>query len=188
MSNTLLVTRLLPRPGSRRHAAATRRIRRAVGGLWGLRHGRSAWARDAGPSHSDGAPDRRSGEGDARSGREDPNGCLRSPAGSDVVRQPVGTDVTDEFVDGAHQALATAGHSGCTEAALTARSPSCGCGEIYDRLIRRSSAPKRRCDGRLAASSWNPRARRALNGSAKSVSRRGGPFKMARRSNVSRTM
>ncbi|MFB7669011.1 DUF523 domain-containing protein [Kitasatospora sp. NPDC056138] len=43
-----------------------------------------------------------------------------------------GTDVTDEFVDGAHRALAAARRNGCTGAVLTARSPSCGCGEIYD--------------------------------------------------------
>ncbi|MGK4585834.1 DUF523 domain-containing protein [Kitasatospora sp. HPMI-4] len=43
-----------------------------------------------------------------------------------------GTDVTEEFVEGAHRALAVARRTGCTGAVLTARSPSCGCGEIYD--------------------------------------------------------
>ncbi|MFB6813674.1 DUF523 domain-containing protein [Streptomyces sp. NPDC056347] len=48
------------------------------------------------------------------------------------VVDDTGHDVTAEFVDGAERALAAARHSGCTEALLMARSPSCGRGTVYD--------------------------------------------------------
>ena len=43
-----------------------------------------------------------------------------------------GTDVTEQFVRGAHIALDAARRNGCTAALLKERSPSCGCGAIYD--------------------------------------------------------
>ena len=43
-----------------------------------------------------------------------------------------GVDVTAAYRAGAEAALAIARESGCTLAVLTARSPSCGCGEVYD--------------------------------------------------------
>ncbi len=42
------------------------------------------------------------------------------------------TDVTDAFSRGAHEALRIAKLAGCTKAITKARSPSCGCGLIYD--------------------------------------------------------
>ena len=41
-------------------------------------------------------------------------------------------DVTNEFVLGAYRALAAAEKCGACEAILKAKSPSCGCGLIYD--------------------------------------------------------
>lgn len=43
-----------------------------------------------------------------------------------------GADVTDAFICGAQKALALCKENGITEALLKARSPSCGCGTIYD--------------------------------------------------------
>lgn len=43
-----------------------------------------------------------------------------------------GEDITDNYVRGAEKALEIANAHGCTRAVLKARSPSCGCGEIYD--------------------------------------------------------
>ena len=43
-----------------------------------------------------------------------------------------GTDVTSAFVVGAERALKICRERGCTEAILKSRSPSCGCGQIYD--------------------------------------------------------
>lgn len=43
-----------------------------------------------------------------------------------------GDDVTEEFVRGAHQVLEIARRARAQQAVLQARSPSCGCGEIYD--------------------------------------------------------
>ncbi|GAA4531592.1 DUF523 domain-containing protein [Amycolatopsis samaneae] len=43
-----------------------------------------------------------------------------------------GTDVTERFIAGARLAFVTAQEHGIGEAVLMARSPSCGCGEIYD--------------------------------------------------------
>jgi uncharacterized protein YbbK (DUF523 family) len=48
------------------------------------------------------------------------------------VVDATGADCTAEFVDGAHQVLAAARAAGARKALLTARSPSCGCGQIYD--------------------------------------------------------
>ena len=43
-----------------------------------------------------------------------------------------GVDVTSEFLKGAHEALRIAKAVGAEEALLTEKSPSCGCGEIFD--------------------------------------------------------
>ena len=43
-----------------------------------------------------------------------------------------GTDVTEAYLKGAHHALQMAQSHGATHVILTARSPSCGCGNIYD--------------------------------------------------------
>ena len=43
-----------------------------------------------------------------------------------------GRDVTAQFVLGAREALRTAQEHGCSRAILKAKSPSCGCGAIYD--------------------------------------------------------
>jgi uncharacterized protein YbbK (DUF523 family) len=43
-----------------------------------------------------------------------------------------GTDVTEAFLKGAHHALEVAQSHGATHVILKARSPSCGCGDIYD--------------------------------------------------------
>ena len=43
-----------------------------------------------------------------------------------------GDDVTDAFQAGASATLEICRSRGCTEAILKARSPSCGCGRIYD--------------------------------------------------------
>ncbi|MCR5825536.1 MAG: DUF523 domain-containing protein [Oscillospiraceae bacterium] len=54
----------------------------------------------------------------------------RQPDGRVLNRQ--GEDVTDAFVRGAACAMALCRAQGCTGAILKARSPSCGCGTIYD--------------------------------------------------------
>ena len=43
-----------------------------------------------------------------------------------------GEDVTAQYVRGARKAVDAARAAGCTLAILKARSPSCGCGVIYD--------------------------------------------------------
>ena len=43
-----------------------------------------------------------------------------------------GVDVTSEFLKGAHEALRIAKAVGAEEALLTEKSPSCGCGRIFD--------------------------------------------------------
>ena len=48
-----------------------------------------------------------------------------------ITRQD-GTDVTEAFLAGAQKTLEIARQSGATAAILKARSPSCGCKQIYD--------------------------------------------------------
>lgn len=58
----------------------------------------------------------------------------RSPSerrGGRVINR-LGEDVTSNFVRGAERALALAQENGCCLAILKERSPSCGCGKIYD--------------------------------------------------------
>lgn len=50
----------------------------------------------------------------------------------DRVMTKDGRDVTAEFLRGAELALKTAKENGCNTAILKERSPSCGCGRIYD--------------------------------------------------------
>ena len=73
-------------------------------------------------------------------------GCTtpRAPAeiqggtGADVldgrcrVINKAGEDVTDSFIKGAEETLRIAVITGADKAVLKARSPSCGCGRIYD--------------------------------------------------------
>ncbi|MFD6837546.1 DUF523 domain-containing protein [Streptomyces diastaticus] len=47
-----------------------------------------------------------------------------------------GADVTEAFVAGARRALDAARRTGCAEAVLMPRSPSCGRGEVYDGEFR----------------------------------------------------
>ena len=44
----------------------------------------------------------------------------------------IGEDVTDSFLAGAKETLALAKKHSCSLAVLKSRSPSCGCGIIYD--------------------------------------------------------
>jgi uncharacterized protein YbbK (DUF523 family) len=50
----------------------------------------------------------------------------------DRVMTQDGRDVTAQYQAGAREALGLAKSLGCTAAVLKARSPSCGCGMIYD--------------------------------------------------------
>lgn len=50
----------------------------------------------------------------------------------DRVMSKTGRDVTAQYRKGAAEALALARLTGCEAAVLKARSPSCGCGQIYD--------------------------------------------------------
>ena len=50
----------------------------------------------------------------------------------DRVLSKNGKDVTDEFYGGAKIILGIAKELNCTQAILKAKSPSCGCGKIYD--------------------------------------------------------
>ena len=54
----------------------------------------------------------------------------RQPDGRVVNR--AGEDVTAAYLEGAGRTLALALEAGCTLAVLKAKSPSCGCHEIYD--------------------------------------------------------
>lgn len=69
--------------------------------------------------------------------------CPEITGGLPTPRQPAeikdgkvltqdGRDVTAEYNKGADEALRLARLFSCTHAILKARSPSCGCGEIYD--------------------------------------------------------
>ena len=52
--------------------------------------------------------------------------------GTAKVMTANGTDVTAAYLKGAHHALQVAQSHGATHVILKARSPSCGCGSIYD--------------------------------------------------------
>ncbi len=53
-------------------------------------------------------------------------------AGHAKAMNSIGEDVTEQFVKGAHETLNIAKLYNCTAAILKAKSPSCGCGIIYD--------------------------------------------------------
>lgn len=63
---------------------------------------------------------------------------IQNGSGEDVlngkacVKDKTGLVVTREFLSGAQKALQIAKKKGANYAILKARSPSCGCGEIYD--------------------------------------------------------
>ncbi len=63
---------------------------------------------------------------------------IQSGDGKDVLEGKVavvnlqGIDVTDEFMVGAYEVLKIAEAVGAKEALLTEKSPSCGCGVIFD--------------------------------------------------------
>lgn len=59
-----------------------------------------------------------------------------------------GDDVTEQYLDGARTAVAAARRAGTKLAVLKARSPSCGCGAIYDGTF---SGRRRDGDGVTAA-------------------------------------
>jgi uncharacterized protein YbbK (DUF523 family) len=61
------------------------------------------------------------------------------PDGS--VRTADGTDVTDAYSRGAEAAVTLARAVGAEEAVLKARSPSCGCHEVYDGTFTRTRVP-----------------------------------------------
>ena len=52
--------------------------------------------------------------------------------GNAKVMTADGTDVTEAYLQGAHHALEVAQSHGATHVILKTRSPSCGCGDIYD--------------------------------------------------------
>jgi uncharacterized protein YbbK (DUF523 family) len=58
-----------------------------------------------------------------------------------TVRSGEGDDVTDAYRRGAAHALRLARSVGATGAVLKARSPSCGCHEIYDGSFTRTRVP-----------------------------------------------
>ena len=57
-----------------------------------------------------------------------------------VVNQ-IGEDVTDAFYFGANEAVKLIRLAGCSLAILKARSPACGCGEIYDGTFSGRTVP-----------------------------------------------
>jgi uncharacterized protein YbbK (DUF523 family) len=59
----------------------------------------------------------------------------------DTVRTADGRDVTDAYARGAAQAVNLARAAGATRAVLKARSPSCGCHEVYDGTFTRTLRP-----------------------------------------------
>jgi uncharacterized protein YbbK (DUF523 family) len=58
-----------------------------------------------------------------------------------AVRTEAGADVTDAYRRGAAQAVRLAAAAGASAAVLKARSPSCGCHEIYDGSFTRTRVP-----------------------------------------------
>jgi len=63
---------------------------------------------------------------------------IQEGSGKDVLEGKVlvlnkeGENVTQQFTEGAKETLALAKKYGCPVAVLKSRSPSCGCGSIYD--------------------------------------------------------
>ena len=77
-------------------------------------------------------------EEEAGLGTPRPEAEIQSGSGEDVlddatgVKTIDGVDVTDEYLDGARIAVERAQATGCAAAILKARSPACGCGQVYD--------------------------------------------------------
>lgn len=69
----------------------------------------------------------------------------------DRVVNDQGQDVTAQYRHGAALALETARHHGCTCALLKERSPSCGCGGIYDGSFTHTVIPGRGVTAQLLA-------------------------------------
>ena len=69
-------------------------------------------------------------------------------AGRARVVTKEGKDVTAQYVRGAERALQAAREAGATRAILKSRSPSCGCGSVYDGTFTRTT---REGDGVTAA-------------------------------------
>ena len=67
-----------------------------------------------------------------------PRPAAERSASDGRVRTEAGDDVTDAYERGAEQAVRLARATGATAAVLKARSPSCGCREVYDGSFTRS--------------------------------------------------
>lgn len=78
--------------------------------------------------------------------------CPETLGGLPVPREPCeqrggrvvgrdGVDRTEAFLRGSRKALAVALAHGCRAAILKSRSPSCGCGRIYDGTFSRTLTP-----------------------------------------------
>ena len=59
-----------------------------------------------------------------------PRPCAEQRDGKIVSR--TGQDMTREYLEGAAIAAAIARAAGCTKAILKSKSPTCGCGKVYD--------------------------------------------------------
>lgn len=68
--------------------------------------------------------------------------------GKQVVNSS-GTDVTDAFEKGAEEALKIARLYGCKTAILKERSPSCGCGAVYDGSFTHTLTGRNGCTAEL---------------------------------------
>lgn len=62
----------------------------------------------------------------------EPAEIRKDETGNLKVVTKTGTDVTKEYILGAERALSIAKALGITQAVFQSRSPSCGCGKIYD--------------------------------------------------------
>ena len=67
-----------------------------------------------------------------------PRPAAQRSAADGRVRTSAGADVTDAYERGADHAVRLARASGATGAVLKARSPSCGCREVYDGSFTRT--------------------------------------------------
>lgn len=63
-------------------------------------------------------------------GRPTPRNAVEILNGKVIEKN--GCDHTDEFLNGAYEVLKIVKTAGCKKAILKAKSPSCGCGKIYD--------------------------------------------------------
>lgn len=68
------------------------------------------------------------------------------------VRQSDGSDITEPFVEGAHQVLAVARENECRLAILKAKSPSCGSDYVYDGTFTGTLTPGAGVTARLLRS------------------------------------